>query len=65
MTKEPTEVWFYHLERATLERVLPDLLEKTLGRGWRAIVRAGSEERLDYINNHLWTYNPNGFLQFE
>ena len=26
------------------------------------MVRAGSEERLDYINTHLWTYNPNGFL---
>ncbi len=62
MAKDTTEVWFYHLERATLERVLPDLLEKTLKKGWRAVVRAGSDERIDYINTHLWTYNPNRFL---
>jgi len=37
-----TEILFYHLERATLESVLPGLLEKSLERGWRAVVRAGS-----------------------
>ena len=31
--------------RDTLERVLPDLLEKTLERGWKAVVRASSPER--------------------
>jgi len=56
------EVWFYHLERAGLERVLPDLLEKTLARGWRAEVRSTSEERLDYLNTHLWTYRQDSFL---
>ena len=34
------EVWFYHLERTALEQALPDLLEKTLAKGWRAVVRA-------------------------
>ena len=37
-----TEVLFYHLERARLEGVLPGLLEKSLERGWKAVVRAGS-----------------------
>ncbi|MGE4244780.1 MAG: DNA polymerase III subunit chi, partial [Parvibaculaceae bacterium] len=32
-----TEVLFYHLERQTLEAVLPRLLEKTIERGWRAV----------------------------
>jgi len=57
-----TEVWFYHLESTPLERVLPDLLEKTLAKGWRAIVRTANAERLDYLNAHLWTYRPDSFL---
>lgn len=57
-----TEVWFYHLERSTLDEVLPELLEKTLARGWRALVRAGTAERLAALDTHLWTYRDNSFL---
>lgn len=56
------EVLFYHLERTRLENVLPQLLEKTLERGWRAIVRSGSGERLDALDSHLWTYRDDSFL---
>ena len=37
MAAAPCEVWFYHLEQTGLEQALPELLEKTLQRGWRAI----------------------------
>lgn len=57
-----TEVFFYHLERHPLERVLPGLLEKTLERGWRAVVQAGSKERMEAIDTHLWTYREESFL---
>ncbi len=57
-----TEVRFYHLTRATLEQVLPDLLEKTLERGWRAVVLTGSAERTEALAQHLWTYRPDSFL---
>jgi DNA polymerase-3 subunit chi len=57
-----TEVLFYHLERQPLERVLPALLEKCLERGWRAVVQAGSEERRDALDAHLWTYADDAFL---
>ena len=57
-----TEVWFYHLERARLEGVLPDLLDKTMARGWRALVKVGSEERLQALDGHLWTYRDDTFL---
>lgn len=53
---------FYHLERQPLEKVLPALLEKTIARGWRAVVQAGSEERLDAIDLALWTYSDDSFL---
>ena len=57
-----SEVLFYHLERALLESVLPGLLEKTLERGWRAVVRAGSRERVEALDSHLWTYRDESFL---
>jgi DNA polymerase-3 subunit chi len=56
------ELWFYHLERSELERALPPLLEKCLQRGWRALVRGGSEERLDALDAALWTYKDESFL---
>jgi len=59
---KPTEVFFYHLERAPLERVLPELLTKTLERGWRAVVQAGSPERLEALDTLLWTFDDAAFL---
>jgi DNA polymerase-3 subunit chi len=57
-----TEVNFYHLTKASLEDALPRLLVKTLQTGERAVVMLGSPERVDALNNHLWTFDPNGFL---
>lgn len=57
-----TEVLFYHLERGALEDVLPGLLEKTLERGWRAVVRAGSRARVEALDGYLWTYRDESFL---
>ncbi len=57
-----TEVLFYHLEKQPLEQVLPNLLERTLERGWRAVVQCGSQERLDALDNWLWTYRDDSFL---
>ena len=57
-----TEVRFYHLTRTRLENALPQMLEKTLARGQRAVVRAGSGERVEALNNWLWTYGDRTFL---
>lgn len=57
-----TEVNFYHLTKSSLEDALPRLLEKTLQAGERAVVLLGSPERVDALNTHLWTFDPNGFL---
>jgi DNA polymerase-3 subunit chi len=57
-----TEVYFYHLERQTLEDVLPGLLERSLKRGWRAGVQAASEERVEALDTLLWTYREDSFL---
>ncbi|MGB2931575.1 MAG: DNA polymerase III subunit chi [Methyloceanibacter sp.] len=57
-----TEMYFYHLERRTLEDVLPTLLERSLERGWRAAVQAASEERVEALDTLLWTYREDSFL---
>jgi DNA polymerase-3 subunit chi len=57
-----TEIWFYHLQRQPLEKAVPQLIEKSLDRGWRAIVQAKSEERLDALDSWLWTYSDESFL---
>lgn len=57
-----TQAWFYHLQRQSLEQVLPGLLERSLARGWKAVVQLGSEERLAMLDDHLWTFSDDGFL---
>lgn len=56
------EVSFYHLTRSTLEQTLPRLLEKALQGGARCVVLAGSPERVEALNAHLWTYDAASFL---
>jgi DNA polymerase-3 subunit chi len=56
------EVLFYHLTERTIEQVLPGLLEKCLERGWRAAVQAGSRERLEALDAHLWMWRDDSFL---
>jgi len=57
-----TEMLFYHLQRQPIEKVLPTLLEKSLARGWRVVVQAASEERVEALDAHLWTYREDAFL---
>ena len=57
-----TEILFYHLQRQPLEKVIPHLLEKSIERGWRVVVQASSDERIDALDAHLWTYRDDGFL---
>ena len=56
-----TEVLFYHLQSRTVEDVLPGLLERSVERGWRVIVQS-SEDRLEPLDAHLWTYREDSFL---
>ena len=56
------EMLFYHLQRQPLEKVLPALLEKSLARGWRVVVQASSDERVEALDAHLWTYRDDSFL---
>ena len=57
-----TDVSFYHLQRESLDTALPKLLEKVVERGLRAVVLAGSEARVEHLNDVLWTYSADSFL---
>ncbi len=57
-----TEVLFYHLERQPLDQVLPVLLQKTLERGWRAVVRCGVPERIRPLSDAIWTWREESFI---
>lgn len=57
-----SRVDFYHLQNQVLEDVLPKLLEKANETGKSIVVRVGNEERVDFLNALLWTYNDQSFL---
>lgn len=57
-----TQIGFYHLMRLPLEQALPKLLDKALSAGFRAVVLAGSAERVEFLNDRLWTYEPDSWL---
>lgn len=57
-----TDILFYHLQNQPLERVLPVLLEKSVERGWRVVVEAGTPERVEALDALLWTYSDESFL---
>lgn len=56
------EVWFYHLTRRPLEAVLPDLLVRSIERGWRVEVRGTEAGRMEWLDQRLWLGNDDGFL---
>ncbi len=57
-----TDIGFYHLTRSPLERALPRLLAKAHASGARVVVMAGSAERVEALDQMLWTHDPASFL---
>ncbi len=57
-----TEFRFYHLERRRIDQALPAILEEALAHGLRAVVQASSAERVEALNERLWTYSDESFL---
>lgn len=57
-----TAIHFYHLTTTPLERALPKLLEKAHSGGFRVLLTLSNDDQAEYINQLLWTYDPNSFL---
>lgn len=53
---------FYHLQKWPLEKALPQLLDKVRQAGHRAVVVAGSQDRVESLSGALWTFDPNSWL---
>ncbi len=61
------EHWFYHLEQSSLEQILPEILEKTYAKKWRAIVKIGpllgeGMAEIKRLDSYLWLYKKDSFL---
>lgn len=57
-----TRVDFYHLQKQTLEQVLPKLLEKAYTTGKNVKIKIGNDERVEFINSALWTFDDTSFI---
>lgn len=53
---------FYHLTQTPLGKALPRLLEKVVAADMRAVVLLEDEEKVEKLNNELWTYTTKVFL---
>ncbi|MFZ5746224.1 MAG: DNA polymerase III subunit chi [Pseudomonadota bacterium] len=53
---------FYHLTRAPLARVLPQIAEKVLAGGGRLLVVAGDQSEQAMLDQLLWSWSPESFL---
>ena len=56
------ELRFYHMTEVPLERALPVMLDRTIDRGGRAVVRGSQPDRLAFLNSLLWTFDDASFL---
>ena len=57
-----TRIDFDHLQKQTLEMILPKWLEKAYQLGKNIKVKVGNELRVEFLNSLLWTYNDESFL---
>lgn len=56
------DIWFYHLERESAEKVLPGLLARGLERDLRMVVQTIDNERVKEISQGLWAFEDVAFL---
>jgi len=57
-----SEILFYHLTHSTLEQTLPGLVERSLSRGWNVVLQASTDERLEGLDDLLWTWKDESFI---
>ncbi|MEM1131232.1 MAG: DNA polymerase III subunit chi [Pseudomonadota bacterium] len=56
------DAFFYHLTRQPLEAVLPMLLTRSLGAGWRVVIRGQDAARMAWLDEKLWLGPEEEFL---
>lgn len=56
------DVWFYHLERKSVDDELPGLLHRGLERGLRMAVVTTSDERVRDLSQKIWGHDDTAFM---
>lgn len=57
-----SRVDFYHLQKQSLEEILPKLLGKAYETGEKIVIKVGVPERVEFLNSYLWTFSDDSFL---
>ncbi|MDR3325967.1 MAG: DNA polymerase III subunit chi [Rhodospirillaceae bacterium] len=57
-----SSIGFYNLKKTTLERALLQLLKKILQMNERVVIMTGSKERVDFLDQLLWTSDANSWI---
>lgn len=57
-----TQIWFYHLQRRDVQESLPDLLEKVIGSGKKAVILGRHPQVMDNLDAALWQDEPGRWL---
>ena len=57
-----SEVYFYHVTTWTVVSALPQLLSKAKDIGWTVFIRGKDEASLKFIDDAIWTVQPESFL---
>ena len=60
-----TNISFYQVKDATpaaVDLAVAKLLEKVLSNGHKAVVRCASDNRMERLNQNLWSYDAGSFL---
>ena len=52
---KPVEIFFYQLMSKPLEKALPQLLERSVERGWNVVLQTRTQEKCVALNELLWT----------
>ena len=57
-----SEIFFYKLKNSSSEIFLTSLIERSLENNWNSVVLLDNIERMEEINDFLWSYKDTSFL---
>ena len=57
-----TEIFFYKLKNLSIELFLISLIEKSISKNWNSLVLLDNIERMEEINDLMWTFNYTSFI---
>ena len=56
------EIFFYKVRNLSSELFLISLIEKSISKNWNAVVLLDNIERMEELNDLLWTYDSTSFI---